>query len=364
MKIKNYLKNNWKKILFFLFICVSFFLTDKLIVNADTISDYSTRYYWCDCDASGDECTYTAFRNGEKNYVTLYGTVNSEIASIPTWESFTGFNNLINLELKKGVTYTFSVNLLAPNLADDGYDEFSDKNFQRRVNTSDFAYFNAGIINNVSASYQPTNCRYETGVRYCDYNIVVNYTVTASSNVSSFYLGTYTGDDRTLFFYQHYYTSVVRVSSISYYANTDNTIINQNQTIIDQNNQTNQELGDINDNLTNSDSSDATNEAGNFFSGFETDTFGLTSIITAPLDLIGSITSSSCTPLPLTLPFVDKSFNLPCMTTIYKNYFGDFLTIYQTITFGIVAYWVCVRIFALVKDFKNPDHDEIEVLDL
>lgn len=128
--------------------------------------------------------------------------------------------------------------------------------------------------------------------------------------------------------------------------------------------QTNQQLGDLNNNLTNSDSSDATNEAGNFFSGFETDTFGLTSIITAPLDLIGSITSSSCSPLPLKVPFVDKSFNLPCMSTIYEEYFGSFLTIYQTITFGIVAYWVCVRIFALVKDFKNPDHDEIEVLDL
>lgn len=127
---------------------------------------------------------------------------------------------------------------------------------------------------------------------------------------------------------------------------------------------TNEELGNLNDSINNSDSSDATNSAGNFFSGFETDTFGLTSIITAPLDLIGSITSSSCSPLPLTIPYVNKSFNLPCMTTIYENYFGDFLTIYQTITFGIVAYWVCVRIFNLVKDFKNPDHDEIEVLDL
>lgn len=52
------------------------------------------------------------------------------------------------------------------------------------------------------------------------------------------------------------------------------------------------------------------------------------------------------------------------MGTIYSNHFGSFLSIYQMITFGIVAYWVCVRIFNLVKDFKNPDHDEIEVLDL
>lgn len=120
-----------------------------------------------------------------------------------------------------------------------------------------------------------------------------------------------------------------------------------------------------NDTLTDDDVSDSTNKANEFFSGFTTDTFGLTSIITAPLELIASITSSTCSPLGLQVPFVEnKTINLPCMSSIYQQYFGSFLTIYQTITFGIIAYWVCVRIFALVKDFKNPDTDKIEVLDL
>jgi len=82
------------------------------------------------------------------------------------------------------------------------------------------------------------------------------------------------------------------------------------------------------------------------------------------LSLISKITSSSCSPLVLPLPYIDKELTLPCMGTIYSNYFGSFLSIYQVITFGIVSYWVLVRIFNLVKDFKNPDHDEIEVLDL
>ena len=127
---------------------------------------------------------------------------------------------------------------------------------------------------------------------------------------------------------------------------------------------TNTQLGNLNDSLNNSDSSGATSEASEFFSGFTTDTFGLTSIITAPLNLIGSITSSTCTPLGLPLPYVNKTLELPCMSSIYSQYFGSFFTLYQTITFGIIAYWVCVRIFNLVKDFKNPDHDEMEVLDL
>lgn len=142
-------------------------------------------------------------------------------------------------------------------------------------------------------------------------------------------------------------------------------IINsQTQNTQDIINNNNQNTDKIIEGLNNSDSSGATSEASEFFSGFTTDTFGLTSIITAPLNLIGSITSSTCTPLGLPLPYVNKTLELPCMSSIYSEYFGSFFTIYQTITFGIIAYWVCVRIFNLVKDFKNPDHDEIEVLDL
>lgn len=108
----------------------------------------------------------------------------------------------------------------------------------------------------------------------------------------------------------------------------------------------------------------AQDSAGGFFNDFTTDTHGLTAVITAPLSLIESITSSACSPLVIPLPYVDKDLTLPCMSNIYSNYFGSFLSIYQIITFGIVAYWVLVRIFNLVKDFKNPNHDEIEVLDL
>ena len=52
------------------------------------------------------------------------------------------------------------------------------------------------------------------------------------------------------------------------------------------------------------------------------------------------------------------------MTTIYETYFGSFFSLYQLITFGVVAYWVIVRLLNMIKDFKNPNHDEIEVLDL
>ena len=129
-------------------------------------------------------------------------------------------------------------------------------------------------------------------------------------------------------------------------------------------NETNNKLQQQQDFMNDDDTSGSSSEAESFFEGFSTDTYGLTSIITAPLELIGNIAGSTCSPLPLQIPFVGGTFNLPCMSTIYKKHFGSFLTVYQTITFGIVAYWVCIRIFALVKDFINPEHDEIEVMDL
>lgn len=121
----------------------------------------------------------------------------------------------------------------------------------------------------------------------------------------------------------------------------------------------------VNDTLNDDDTTGATDKASDFFSSFSTDTFGLTSIITAPLNLIQSLTSSTCTALHIPLPYLDNKYiDLPCMTSIYQSAFGSFFTMYQTVTFGIIAYWVCVRIFNQVKDFKNPEHDEIEVLDL
>lgn len=144
------------------------------------------------------------------------------------------------------------------------------------------------------------------------------------------------------------------------FQNLNNSINNLSSGI----NQTNDKLNDINGSLNNSDTTDATNDANNFFNNFTTDLHGLTGIITAPLNAINSLTNKSCSPLILPLPFVDKDLTLPCMRSIYDEHFGDFMTLYDTITFGIVSYWVCVRIFSLVKDFKNPEHDEIEVVDL
>lgn len=129
-------------------------------------------------------------------------------------------------------------------------------------------------------------------------------------------------------------------------------------------NQTNEKLDNIDNTIKDDNIDDAQNSANDFFGNFDNNDYGLSDIVKMPLDFINKITSATCTPLSFPLPFVDTNVTLPCMYSIYETHFGDILSVYQTITFGMVAYWVCINIFRMVKNFKNPDSDEVEVLDL
>lgn len=112
------------------------------------------------------------------------------------------------------------------------------------------------------------------------------------------------------------------------------------------------------------DNSAHTSATTGFFSGFSTNTFGLTAIVAVPLDFIHSLSTATCSPLVLPLGFVDSNITLPCMTSIYEDNFGTIFTLYQMITLGIISYYIMVHLLAMVKGFKNPDDDRIEVLDL
>lgn len=123
-------------------------------------------------------------------------------------------------------------------------------------------------------------------------------------------------------------------------------------------------LGDINNNLTSTDTEGAENSFNDFFGNFQTDDHGLTAIISTPLNFIKSFLTETCTPLVLPLPFVDTSVTLPCMEYVYIKFFGLFFEAYQLITNGIIAYWVSINIFRIVKNMKDSDDNTIEVLDL
>lgn len=96
------------------------------------------------------------------------------------------------------------------------------------------------------------------------------------------------------------------------------------------------------------------------FSTFESDTHGLTSVITAPLSFYEDLNAGTCTPITLPLPAIGN-VNVPCMSTIYSANFGAFYTIAQTIVNAVVGYYVMVRILEIVKGIKDPQNDRIEV---
>lgn len=120
----------------------------------------------------------------------------------------------------------------------------------------------------------------------------------------------------------------------------------------------------IDNSIKDTDTSGAQGDANSFFEDFENKDYGLTDVITMPLQIINNITNGTCTPLSVPVPFVNQNITLPCMYQIYEEHFGGFLQIYQVITFGVISYWVCINLFRMVKNFKNPDNDEVEVFDL
>lgn len=244
---------------------------------------------------------------------------------------------------------------------------------QRAVNSS--TYYSG--TNNTSLSIYP----YEADVPYGSYCYSVTSTFVPSGQHQWLFLRLRrtSGSYSNVFFYPvgfeirelGLYTNTVRdiissVVSTSGLASAQSVEDVQDSVDYIQNEveELNDQQASTNNILTDDDTSGATNSASNFFSNFTTNTHGLTAIITAPLSAIQSLTNATCSPLVLPLPFVNQNLTLPCMREIYVQNFGAFMTLYDTITFGIIAYWVMVRIFALVKDFKNPEHDEIEVMDL
>lgn len=149
---------------------------------------------------------------------------------------------------------------------------------------------------------------------------------------------------------------------VKYWRSDSSSIIdNQNQntqSIIQQQQNNTQQILDSN-------TTQAENDAQGFFDDFDVpDVGGLSAIITAPLNTIRSLLSSTCSKLVLPLPYVNENLELPCMNEIYTQHFGLFFSLYQTIMLAIISYRCIRSIYFDITGFTNPDDDRIEVMDL
>lgn len=136
------------------------------------------------------------------------------------------------------------------------------------------------------------------------------------------------------------------------------------QEIANNTGETNNKLDDIQDNITNDNISGSQNTANGFFDNFSDNDYGLSSIITIPLSSIQKLSNSICTPIKLPVPFTGKTIDLPCMGKLYENNVPTLLNIWQVVSFGLISYAIIVDIFGMVKKFKDPNDDKLEVLDL
>jgi len=376
-----------KKFLVLVAFTISCFFVYTLNTNAQDVSIFGASFNYC--NAYSGSCYLTDVRYYPNSSIWLTGAQNATDYNLGKYDYISGIRFYSEIVGNSGDI----VNLYYVITIDGIREEETYSNSW--LNNKDM-FYSSSNVNIVSTSLLSNTFKQDSDPTIIDYNPVylgtqtikfkVVVSLNQSLNNSSLYVGvgsyTTASNQSSLFVNQHISDTPISFSVNTYEINTSSTIINQNDQIIEQNKITNDKLDNLDTTIKNQtevqqknhdetmntlkddNTTEASNEASEFFSGFETDTFGLTSIITAPLNLIGSITSSSCSPLGLEVPFSNSTLNLPCMTSIYERYFGSFLDVYQTITFGIIAYWVCVKIFALVKDFKNPDHDEIEVMDL
>ena len=158
-------------------------------------------------------------------------------------------------------------------------------------------------------------------------------------------------------------------STIQYGENKPNLYIckNGNQALNESIHGVGEGIHDLNDSINSTDTTDSSNAFLDFMNNFNETDFGLASIITSPLTIITNLSSGTCSPITVgggTGLFEGVSFELPCAMPFYEQWFGSFLDLYQMITFGIISYKILLDIFRMIHNFRNPNDDRIEVLDL
>lgn len=126
-----------------------------------------------------------------------------------------------------------------------------------------------------------------------------------------------------------------------------------------------EETKKTNDTLNNSDTSEAQSDADSFFNDFdEGDTGSLMNLVKLPLKFLNSL-NNSCKPISLDTGYIG-TIKLDCLSTTLYNQsgFANWFNIISLVLNGVIMYGCIRKIISVVQKLKNPDDDEIEVMDL
>lgn len=101
-----------------------------------------------------------------------------------------------------------------------------------------------------------------------------------------------------------------------------------------------------------------------FWNDFDNEDFGLTSIVRMPLSLIQKISNGVCTPYNVTI--LSTTISMPCGNTIFwdREDVSTFKIFWNIFWGGSICYGIGISIYKMVHNFKDPDNDKVEVIDL
>lgn len=128
---------------------------------------------------------------------------------------------------------------------------------------------------------------------------------------------------------------------------------------------TNNKLDDLNNNINDDNVDSSQNDITNFFNQFSSgDDKGLQDIINLPLQYVSNL-SSACKPIKLPLGQLGET-TLPCMSTSVYNQ-PKVKSIIDTISVvinGLIMYKCISSLLLFIHDLRDPDKDNLEVMDL
>lgn len=332
------------------------FLSFTVNVNASTISldDVCTSFFYAN-DQNGVNST-TSYKCGSNNKIVLFGQ--NRLPDTNYSEYLTGFDSrFTNISLKKNVQYTLTYHIKVTNMQQG---EISVGRLERFNKSSGYlrGSSNITLIDSYYDNYQPWLSD-DGGSGSARFNVKIIFI--PNSDISSFNLGFNARDSLNPFaFYIHYNDVDFVIEKITLLDDANSVIIDQNETIIDQNEQTNQELEDINNNLTDEtppNTDDLSGAAGWLPAG------PVDSLINLPLAFFNSISrdlGSSCKPVSLPLPYVNKNLTLPCMSTFYEGIkINSFMDWVGLIASGFILFSYLLKLYKWVDDtltFRENNH--------
>ena len=120
----------------------------------------------------------------------------------------------------------------------------------------------------------------------------------------------------------------------------------------------------INNSINNSNTDGGQTQANDFFNNFDGGQTGsLMDIVHLPLDFLDSL-NNSCSPITLTLPFINQTFQLPCLRSTLTSAFGGVVSIIVLVINAVICYRLIKGFIDIIHNLKDPNNDEIEVMDL